>query len=87
MSNEHQPPPAQELESLSFEEAFRRLSEMAAGLEDGGLTLTEATARYEEGMGLVRHCNQLLNEAELKISSLRDAHAASQTGQVPEQEE
>ena len=87
MSNEHQPPPAQDIESLSFEEAFRRLSEMAAGLEDGGLTLTEATARYEECMSLVRHCNQLLNEAELKISSLRDAHAESQTDQVPEQEE
>ena len=87
MSNEDQQPSAQNVESLSFEEAFRRLGEMATGLEDGGLTLAEATARYEEGMNLVRHCNKLLNEAELKISNLKDAHAASQTEPVWEQEE
>ena len=51
---------------------------MAESLEQGGLTLSEATARYEEGMSLVRRCNQLLNEAELKISNLKDAHATVQ---------
>ena len=87
MSNDNQTPPIQSLESLSFEEAFRRLGEMAESLEQGGFTLSEATARYEEGMSLVRRCNQLLNEAELKISSLKDAHAASDTEQIFEPEE
>ena len=87
LSNKDQQPPTQDAESLSFEEAFRRLSEMAAGLEDGGLTLAEATSRYEEGMSLVRHCNQLLNDAELKISNLKDAHDASHTEQDWGQEE
>ena len=64
-----------EIDSLSFEEAFRRLNEMAETLEDGGLTLADATARYEEGMSLVRRCNQLLDEAELKITELKDAYA------------
>ena len=87
MPNDDQTPPVLNVESLSFEEAFRRLSEMAESLEQGGLTLSEATARYEEGMSLVRHCNLLLNEAELKISNLKDAHAASQTEDFLEQEE
>ena len=76
MADSPEPSVAPEVISLSFEEAFRRLSEMAESLEDGGLTLADATARYEEGMGLLRRCNQLLDEAELKITNLRDAYAA-----------
>ena len=87
MSNDDQTPQIPSAESLSFEEAFRRLSEMAESLEQGGLTLSGATARYEEGMSLVQRCNQLLNEAELKISNLKDAHAASQNEPIWEQEE
>ena len=87
MPNDDQTPPTPNVESLSFEEAFQRLSEMAASLEQGGLTLDEASARYEEGMSLVQRCNQLLNETELRISNLRDAHAASQTEPIWEQEE
>ena len=87
MASDDQTPPIHSVESLSFEEAFQRLSEMAESLEQGGLTLSEATARYEEGMSLVQRCNQLLNEAELKISNLTDAHAASQTEHIWEQEE
>ena len=62
-------------EDLSFEEAFQRLNEMAESLDDGGLSLADATARYEEGMNLVRRCNQLLDEAELKITNLKDSFA------------
>ena len=59
-------------EALSFEEAFRRLGEMVDSLESGGLPLAEATGIYQQGMDLVRRCNQLLNEAELKITQLTD---------------
>ena len=67
---------SQEIDSLTFEDAFRRLSEMATSLEDGGLTLAEATGRYEEGMRLVQRCNQLLDEAQLKITELKDSYAS-----------
>ncbi len=82
-----QPPPSQDVASLSFEEAFRRLGEMAESLEQGGLTLAEATARYQQGMDLIRRCNQLLNEAELKISSLQDSQAPPQDDDIWDQEE
>ena len=59
-------------EELGFEDAFRQLAEIAERLEAGGLTLSEATARYEQGMKLVQRCNQLLDSAELEITTLRD---------------
>ena len=68
--------PIPDMDSLTFEEAFSRLSDMAASLEEGGLTLADATARYEQGMGLVRRCNQLLEQAELKIPSLKESYSA-----------
>ena len=74
------------IDSLSFEDAFRQLSEMAESLEDGGLTLAQATARYEEGMNLVGRCNRLLDEAELKITNLRDSFSPSSSDQERDQE-
>ena len=47
---------------------------MAEQLEAGGLTLAEATSRFEEGMKLVQTCNELLNNAELKITELKESY-------------
>ncbi len=58
-------------QSLSFEDSFRQLAEIAEGMEKGGLTLAEATARFEQGMKLVQRCNYLLDTAELEITQLR----------------
>ena len=62
------------LESISFEEAFNLLNQMAEDLEAGGLSLADATARFEQGMKLVERCNRLLNTAETKITQLRDSY-------------
>ena len=67
----------EETESASFEDSFHRLSEMAEQLEAGGLTLAEATSRFEEGMKLVQFCNQLLNNAELKITELQESYRST----------
>ena len=74
--------PKEDAESPSFEDSFHRLSEMAEQLEAGGLTLAEATSRFEEGMKLVQFCNELLNNAELKITELKETYRAAdaQTG-------
>lgn len=75
MPDPDQTEPTQEVDHLSFEDAFQRLGETVEALEAGGLTLAEATARYEEGMRLVQRCNQLLSETELKVTQLRDDYA------------
>ena len=64
-----------DVDSLSFEQAFQRLGELAESLDAGGLTLAEATDRYEQGMVLVGRCNQLLDATELRITNLKESYS------------
>ena len=58
-------------EELSFEEAFGRLETAVKALEQGGLTLKEATNLFEEGMSLVSLCNKHLNATALKVTRIK----------------
>ena len=55
---------------LPFETAIERLEDIVRALEAGTLTLDEAMALFQEGVGLSRHCQQKLGEAEEKIDLL-----------------
>ncbi|MBO5270599.1 MAG: exodeoxyribonuclease VII small subunit [Clostridia bacterium] len=55
---------------LPFESAMKRLEEIAGKLENGQATLDESLALYEEGIALIRHCNEQLNSAEQKVRML-----------------
>ena len=55
-----------------FETLYGRLEQTVARLEEGGLTLEESLALYEEGMKLARRCQELLQQAELKVTRLQD---------------
>jgi exodeoxyribonuclease VII small subunit len=54
----------------SFETAFAQLEDTVGILEQGGLTLETAVARFEEGMRLAAQCGAILDEAELRITRL-----------------
>lgn len=56
--------------ALSFEEAYRSLQEVVDRLERGNLPLEESVALFASGTELVQRCNDLLDQAELKIKSL-----------------
>ena len=58
------------METLSFEEAFARLEATIAALQDGKMPLERALQQYQEGMKLVQRCNELLQQAELTIQQL-----------------
>lgn len=58
-----------------FEKLYARLEQEVEKLERGGLSLDEAIAVYESGMRLARQCQELLDEAELKITKLRESFA------------
>lgn len=58
------------MEQLSFEEAFAQLEAAVAALQDGQLPLEQALQRYQDGMKLAQHCNELLQKAELTIQQL-----------------
>lgn len=53
---------------IKFEEALKRLEEIAAIMEDNNLPLEESLKVFEEGMKLADLCNKKLDEAERKIS-------------------
>ncbi len=57
--------------SRSFEASLRKLEGTVRRLEEGNLTLDEATSLFEDGMRLASRCNELLSAAELKVSRLR----------------
>jgi exodeoxyribonuclease VII small subunit len=68
------PPSLQRISTLVedgvFEETLSALELVVEHLERGRLTMDESIAWYEAGLGLMRRCSQLLEQAELRISAL-----------------
>jgi exodeoxyribonuclease VII small subunit len=56
-----------------FEALYKRLEESVSKLEGGDLTLEESLALYEDGMQLARRCQELLQQAELRITRLQES--------------
>ena len=65
------------MDTLSFEEAYRRLEETVEKLSAGGLPLEESLRLFEQGMALANYCSTLLDRAELRVQ---------QVGQLPPDE-
>lgn len=55
----------------SFEEALGQLRETVQALEEGNVSLEEATLLLARGAELARTCNDLLAKAELQVSRIR----------------
>ena len=56
----------------TFEEAMTELEAIVAKLEKGSLTLDESIAAFQEGIGLSKYCNAILEEMERKITVLQE---------------
>jgi exodeoxyribonuclease VII small subunit len=71
---EGSPPSLETIRALAedgaFEETIAALELVVEHLERGRLTMDESIAWYEAGLGLMRRCSQLLEQAELRISAL-----------------
>src|SRR2546428_13195034 len=63
MSSKTKPPGAE----LNFEKAMDRLEAIVEQMESGKLPLEDLIVRYEEGMNLVKVCQERLANAEQKI--------------------
>jgi len=57
-------------ESVIFEKALERLSEIVGELESGDVSLENALKKYEEGVKLSHACQKQLVSAEKKIEVL-----------------
>ena len=60
-----------EKNKLSFEEAYKQLTELVKKMESGEMPLAGSVAAYEQGIKLKAYCEQMLKEAELKIETLK----------------
>lgn len=59
-----------------FEELYKKLEDTVEKLEKGGLSLEQSIALYEEGMELAKQCQSVLDNAEQRITKLRESFAA-----------
>ena len=54
----------------SFEENMEELENIVKELEEGNLNLEKSVEKFEEGMKISKTCNEMLEDAEKKISIL-----------------
>lgn len=55
---------------FDFEKAMTRAEEIAVAIEEGKIGLEDSIKQYDEAMGLIRQCREVLDQAELKIQHL-----------------
>jgi exodeoxyribonuclease VII small subunit len=60
------------IEELSFEQAYGELEEIVTRLESGELTLEDSVNLFERGRRLSERCQTILDQAELRITQLTD---------------
>lgn len=56
----------------NYEKSVKRLEEIVALLENGGLPLEKTLELFSEGTALVSACGKFLDDAEQKITKLLD---------------
>lgn len=57
-------------DSATFEAALSELQRVVAQLEDGGLDLEASLRLFERGTELATRCEQLIDQAELRVTRL-----------------
>lgn len=55
---------------FNFEEKLRELEQLVTRMEDGNLGLEESLEAFENGVKLVKECQQALEAAEQKVKAL-----------------
>lgn len=55
---------------MSFEENMEALEKAVQELENGNLNLEDSIKKFEEGINLSKKCNDILEEAEKRITVL-----------------
>ena len=57
----------------NFESSLKKLEKIVAKLEEGNIDLDDSIKSFEEGVMLVKECQNQLSEAELKVEKLLDS--------------
>lgn len=65
------------MKELTYEESMKELEQVVRELESGELTLDDSITKFEKGMKLSKHCTELLENAEKKITVLLEGSDGS----------
>lgn len=72
---------------INFEQAMKELEDIAVELEKGNLNLDESVEKFEQGMELSKKCNQILENAEKRITILlKDGEDLKEENFIPSEE-
>lgn len=63
--------------NIKFEEAIEKLETIVSKLETGSASLDESLFLFEEGVGLIKLCNEKLENAEQKVRILTESEDGS----------
>lgn len=65
-------PQSDSLAIAQFEQSLKELEELVQQMEAGELSLEQSLNAYERGVGLYRHCQSALEQAQLRVQQLAD---------------
>lgn len=63
---------AEKTKETTLEEDFARMEELLAEMEREDIGIEDAFAKYEEGIKLVKSCNDKIDKVEKKVKTLSD---------------
>lgn len=59
-------------QECSLEEAFEQIEETIARLEDEDITLEDSFRAYQEGMKLLKYCNEKIDRVEKQVLKINE---------------
>lgn len=60
------------LKEMKLEEAFLLVQETVGKLEDSDISLEESFRLYEQGMQVLKHCNECIDQVEKKVLMIQE---------------
>lgn len=59
-------------QTIDFEASLKQLTGLVEKMESGNLSLEDSLALFEEGVTLIKNCQEALTLAEQKITTITD---------------
>lgn len=75
--------PENSKDPVNFEQAIDRLEKIVNLLDQNDASLEQALDLFQEGVGLIKHCNHLLDSAEKKVKILLDSGMGGGKEEMP----
>ncbi len=60
------------VQEYSLEEAFEQIEDTIARLEDEDITLEDSFRAYQEGMKLLKYCNEKIDRVEKQVLKINE---------------